>query len=397
MPFCFRLPMVKKIALGGLFLTLGACATTDVAPITANSQPDRSSDEAGIWLQVERGEKQLKASAVVERDPALNEYVRGVVCQIAGDEFCKDIRVYIVKQPYFNASMAPNGVMQVWTGLLLRAENEAQMAFVIGHEFAHYRQRHSLQQWRELKNAANASLLFSLGVAVAGVPEAAVLGDFTLAARLYGYGRNKEREADDLGYGFSAAAGYDGRQAAEIWNYLISEVGSSDSKRKKKNIARASIFSTHPVTSDRVSTLEALAKANPGGNVVNEEKYIAMTAPFLAQWLDADLVRRDFGENLYLINHLLTRGKQQGLLYYRRGEAYRIRRQEGDREKALTDYRMAANFSDAPPEVWRQMGEVLRKSGQQKEAAAAFVTYLKKSPDASDKLFIEAYLARLGA
>ena len=49
------------------------------------------------------------------RDPALNAYVKNVACR-AAEAYCKDLRVYIMNVPAFNASMAPNGMMIVWTG-----------------------------------------------------------------------------------------------------------------------------------------------------------------------------------------------------------------------------------------------------------------------------------------
>lgn len=377
------------------FLMLAACETTDVAPIQSGERPDASTDEAGLWLQMDEAEKALRRSAVLERDPELNAYVRDIVCRVATDDFCNDVRVYIVKQPFFNANMAPNGVMQVWTGLMLRSENEAQLAFVIGHEIAHYRQRHSLKQWRELKNAANASLVFGIGLAAAGVPEAATLGDFALAARIYGFGRDKEREADDLGYAYAVDAGYDGREAAAIWEYLVSEVEASDSKRKKRRIARSSIFSTHPVTTERITTLAEKAGEVATGETY-EERYVEMTAPFLAKWLDADLVRRDYGENIFLINHLIERGEQLGILYYRRAEAYRIRRGDGDAALALADYQKAITYPDAPADAWREIGEAQRKAGDMAAAARNFRTYLDKAPNAKDRALIESYIAQAG-
>ena len=71
------------------------------------------------------------------RDPVLNAYVRKVLCRTIGDAHCAPIRLYIIRTSQFNASMAPNGMMQVWTGLLLRMDNEAQLATVLGHEMGH--------------------------------------------------------------------------------------------------------------------------------------------------------------------------------------------------------------------------------------------------------------------
>ena len=115
-----RVPaFVLTLALAGCAATQGTSPSQlDLAP---GQRPSPGSDEAGLWMQVERAEEALHTSGRVVTDPALTSYVRDVVCRVAGP-LCQDIRVYVLQSPGFNASMAPNGAMQVWTGLLLRAE-----------------------------------------------------------------------------------------------------------------------------------------------------------------------------------------------------------------------------------------------------------------------------------
>ena len=60
-----------------------------------------------------------------ERGEAFNAYVRKVLCNLVGPGKCASIRLYIVRTPDFNASMAVNGAMVVYSGLLLRTQNEA--------------------------------------------------------------------------------------------------------------------------------------------------------------------------------------------------------------------------------------------------------------------------------
>ena len=62
-----------------------------------------------------------------------------------------------MNRPAFNASIAANGYMEVWSGLLLRVDDEAQLAFVLGHEIGHYRERHSVALMRTLRGRANAA------------------------------------------------------------------------------------------------------------------------------------------------------------------------------------------------------------------------------------------------
>ncbi|MBP6194207.1 MAG: hypothetical protein KA451_07395, partial [Methyloversatilis sp.] len=76
-------------------------------------RPDIASDEGGLWALMDREEEKLKRSRFLLGDADLQRYVSDIACRLAG-EHCPDMRVYVVRTPYFNASMAPNGMMQVW-------------------------------------------------------------------------------------------------------------------------------------------------------------------------------------------------------------------------------------------------------------------------------------------
>ena len=122
--------------------------------LAPGQRPEISSDEAGLWLQVERAEDILRTAGNRVRDPALTAYLEALVCKVAGD-YCPDFRVYVMRQPGLNASMMPNGTMQIWTGLLLRVEDEAQLSTVIGHEIGHYLRRHGIQRMRKTIEATS--------------------------------------------------------------------------------------------------------------------------------------------------------------------------------------------------------------------------------------------------
>src|SRR3546814_15865655 len=57
-------------------------------------------------------------------------------------------RVYILREPTFNATMSPNGTLRAYSGLLLRVRSEAELAAVLGHEFGHFEKRSSLMQFK---------------------------------------------------------------------------------------------------------------------------------------------------------------------------------------------------------------------------------------------------------
>src|SRR5262249_34912191 len=138
----------RRQILGGLCscsaLALAACNATNAPEgrIMPSSRPALSSDEAGLWRAMDKAEDEVKSSRFRLRDPELNAYVNDVICRLVPDR-CPDVRVYVIRTPYFNAQAAPNGMIEVWSGLLLRAKNEAQLAAVLGHELGHYLERHA--------------------------------------------------------------------------------------------------------------------------------------------------------------------------------------------------------------------------------------------------------------
>ena len=124
---------------------------------------DAKDDEKGFWMSMDEAVKSLERSPLVVRDGVLDEYVNNLACEIA-EEYCSDLKVFVIRNPYFNASMAPNGAMLVHTGLLVRAVSSDQVAAVLGHELAHYTQTHSIKRWRVLKNRMTVGALFSIAL-----------------------------------------------------------------------------------------------------------------------------------------------------------------------------------------------------------------------------------------
>lgn len=366
---------------------LAACATVDVPERAAGARPLASTDEGGIWAAMDDAEERARTSSVLNRDPELNAYVKELVCRIA-ENYCADVRVYVLDRPYFNASMAPNGYMEVWSGLLLRADNEAQVAFVIGHEVGHFVENHSLEQWRTARSATAAATVFAIGTAVVGVP-VGELGQLAALSHLYGFSRDKEREADAKGFERVVALGYDAGEAAHIWRNLTAETEASDFEKVRKGETHASIFNTHPVTAERIEMLETAAAEVGTGGATGEARFRDAVSPHLDQWLRDDLRRRDFGSSLALIARLMEHGRDLGVLNYYLGEAYRLRHDDGDGPRAREAYEAAVGHPDAPAKAWRELGDALARDGEATEARAAYLAYLDRAPDAEDRLIIE--------
>ncbi len=70
---------------------------------------DEARDERGLWMEIEEMESSLNKSALLVRDPDINNYVTEVVCRVAA-AYCNDFRVYVIRNPGFNASMTASGL-----------------------------------------------------------------------------------------------------------------------------------------------------------------------------------------------------------------------------------------------------------------------------------------------
>jgi beta-barrel assembly-enhancing protease len=384
---------------------------TSLTPIPAPSRvrPAETTDEGGLWGLLDRAELEARASGRLIRDEALNAYVRDVMCRVA-DRECGDIRVYVMNQPYMNAFMAANGYSEVWSGLLLRAQDESELAYVLGHEVGHFSENHSIEHMRAIRFRMNAMLVVSVGVAVAGANAAAnsptnaqqildatgqVIDAIHLAtvASLFGFQREHEEEADEAGFARLVAAGYDPSAAPRIWRYKIAETAASDNPDVRRREARPSIFDTHPLTVNRANRLDRLAQERSGMSGSNPNRHRAAIRPFLSDWLRDDLRRRDFGSTLHLLDRLAAANQDLGVIEFYRAEVFRLRRADGDRERAAQHYRAAASHLDAPALVWRELGAIEEREGNREAALAHYRRYLELEPTAADRLLFEARIA----
>lgn len=365
-----------------------------VRPAPSRVRPAINSDEGGLWGMSDRTEQEARNSGQLENDPALNAYLQDVACRVAND-VCGDIRLYVMNRPYFNASMAPNGYMEVWSGLLLRAEDEAELAFVLGHEIGHYRERHSLAMLRTIRARAGVAMVFSIITVGAGV---GIIGDIvylgTLAS-VFGFSRENESEADLIGYDHAVAAGYDAQAGSRLWTHLLAETQASDNPDVRRQETRASIFRTHPLSRDRVEVLEHRAATATAGGDTHRERYRAAIRPFLDEWLRSDLRRRDYGQTALLLDRLGANGEDLGVVEYYRGEINRLRRGEGDRERAFQHYTNAIAQPDAPAAAWRELGEYAARDNRNADAVTLFTTYLERSPQAGDRALVESRIQQL--
>lgn len=348
------------------------------------ARPDPGTDEGGLWSMMDREETKLRRSPFALRDARLQAYVQDIACRLAGTH-CPDVRVHLVKTPLFNASMAPNGMMQVWSGLMLRVDNEAQLAAVLGHEIGHYLQRHSVERLRDAKSRSAFGQFVGLFGTVGALAQLGVL------AGQFAYGREHEREADAIGVTLMRQANYDAAEAARVWENLRLEL-----REKPGGGYNNPLFASHPPAEERMSALAELAGADPGG-VTNEAVWRDHVKPFLHDWLAEEVKRGQHEESLALLTRLLDRKSEPAEYLWARGEVFRLRAAQGDQDLAIADYLNAVAAGGAPPETHRGLAMIYRARGNAADAKASFRRYLEAAPQAPDAALIKSYLEDLPA
>ena len=109
----------------------------DMVPLVAPGFKPTEQDEQGLWHEMDRVEEEIADSNLLITDPKITGYLRDLIGTVGGPA-AKDFRIYLARIPDFNAMMFPTGFAVVFSGLLLRMRDEAQLAGVIGHESGHF-------------------------------------------------------------------------------------------------------------------------------------------------------------------------------------------------------------------------------------------------------------------
>jgi len=351
--------------------------------------PEDAADEQGLWLEIKEYERSLNQSALLVRDSELRNYIEGIVCRVAA-EYCNDFRVYLVRNPGFNASMTATGMMQIWTGLIVRASSTDEIAAVVGHEIAHYTRLHSLQGFRRLKSQMASASVLDFGLTIlTGVP--VPLGQASALLNYLAFNREQETEADLLGAQLLAAAGFDPHASYRVWNQLLQEEAAAVVKREQPGV----FSQTHPNSEARAKYLLQFVSQEFGPPDVEQVADPALLDILNNHYLflmEDQLDTNRFGRTREMLVRHTKLGVMPGLVNYFFGEMYRQRGDPGDQALAIAAYTSSAESEGAPPEAFKNLGYLHLKAGDVSLAQRYFRSYLEARPEASDKAMIEFYL-----
>lgn len=390
-PRAVRVMASWNIANAGVVFTrsIAVAIVLSLAP-DARAGPVSERIEQSIRREADEMEQRMLDSGMVVTAPALNNFVARVGCAIAGAK-CDELRFYVLDTPSFNAGMAPNGMMVINSGLLLRIESEAELAFVMAHEYRHYEGEHTLGRVNAMRDANASGVMLMMGLSLAGAGAYSSLGYSGAILNVFSFSRDQERAADLFASEFANANIYDSHAGVRAWRNLRTEMLASSDEFTRERYSKGSIFSTHPMTDERIAYLAATERRFPGAG---EDKmaYRAMIRPHLQDWLEAEVQVHDAGASFALFDRLALLGTDQGVIEYARGAVYRARGMDGDRDEALARFRRALTHEDGPAAAWREIGLLEHAANSVRDADQAFMHYLIAAPDAPDRHYIESLL-----
>jgi len=252
-----------RLAVLILSLALAAHGAPAGAQVPGNDLPDIGnpasttlsiSEEYRIGLAILR---ELRQAGRIVEDPEVNEYLQSLGLRLASEAHEGGYRFtfFAVKDGAINAFALPGGFIGVHAGLVTATRSEGELAGVLAHEIAHVTQRHiarSLQQAGRSNLAAAAAILAAVLIgATTGMPGDAMMGTISAAQGLaaqqqINFTRANETEADRVGVGVLAAAGFDPQAMPDFFQTMQQRAGSTG-----RNIPE--LLRTHPVTTERIA------------------------------------------------------------------------------------------------------------------------------------------------
>ena len=231
---------------------LSGCATS---PVTGETILVGMSEAQEKQTDAQVAPHQFSQDLGAIQDEAVNRYVAGIG-QRMGTLTHRPQMPYsyrVLNANYVNAYTFPGGAMGVTRGILADLDDEAQLAALLGHELGHVNARHAAQ--RQGQNMVAQAAIAGLNVAAQNSDWGGLMsmgGQIGASALLAGYSREHEREADALGQEYLVKAGYPATGMVRLHQLLVSEEKSAPSLLQ-------TMFSTHPMSSERMQAAQAAA------------------------------------------------------------------------------------------------------------------------------------------
>ena len=215
--------------------------------------------------------QEVERSAKMVDDPVVTEYVNRVGQNLVRNSDARvPFTIKVIDSDEVNAFALPGGFFYVNSGLILRAQEESELAGVMAHEIAHVAARHGTKQATKGDIIQLASIPAMIFIPYSWAGYAMYQGmNFLIPMTFLKFSRDAEREADFLGLQYMYKAGYDPNSYVTFFERI-----QADEKRRPGTIGKA--FSTHPPTPERIeNTQKEIARILPA-----KQEYIVTSSEF---------------------------------------------------------------------------------------------------------------------
>jgi predicted Zn-dependent protease len=228
-----------RLFVSMIFVALVGCQTSPTGRSQLVIVPADQLDAMGV-----QAFEEMRAKLTVDTDPAINSYVRCVATAITDEVSDKRTKweVVVFKDDNPNAFALPGGKMGVYSGMLKVAENQNQLASVLGHEVGHVLAQHGNERMSQQQVT---SVVLAAGSVYLDPVSMQALGLGAQVGILLPYSRTHESEADVIGLDLMAKAGFDPRQSVQLWKNMEKAGGG----------APPEFLSTHPAGTTRIDNL----------------------------------------------------------------------------------------------------------------------------------------------
>ena len=196
--------------------------------------------------------QEVEREAKVVNDPVIAEYVNRIGQNLVRNSDAKvPFTIKVLDSEEVNAFALPGGFFFVNTGLILKAESEAELAGVMGHEIAHVACRHGTRAATRGELAQIGMIAASIALPYGWTGYAIRQGaGLAIPMGFLTFSRANEREADHLGLQYMYKTGYDPTAFVDFFEKI-------ETLEKKKPGTVAKVFSTHPMTDDRITAAQS--------------------------------------------------------------------------------------------------------------------------------------------
>ncbi|NDY96729.1 M48 family metalloprotease [Wenzhouxiangella limi] len=258
-----RLPTQLLLMIGVLCLSMSVAAQQSLRLPEMGSTTTRvlSPEEERTFAR--DFERYLRANKLLIEDPLIRDYFDEMGFRLVSFSTRNNapFRFFVIRDPSINAFAAPAGVIGLHSGLILTAHTEAEIAGVVAHEIAHVTQDHLARAMEAQQSTSLPTMLATLALAVAagaaGSPDASqavLLSGMGLAQQFsINHTRQNEAEADRVGIGLLATAGYDPKGMAAFFERL-------NMASRAMGQGPPEYLRTHPLTINRVAEARSRAQ-----------------------------------------------------------------------------------------------------------------------------------------